>query len=443
MKAPAIHYAYAPDGAALAYQVFGEGPIDVLFVLQSLSSIELFWEHPQGARFFDRLGRFARVITFDRRGSGLSSRWGAPLSLEEQVDDVKAVLDTVGCERAHLFAMLEGGAMAMLFAGTAPDRVASLTMYASFARNTWAEDYPWAHTKEQRSAQGEMFIATWGKGFGLDVWAPSYASDAYMRDWIARLQSRAMAPDEWRRAYSTSFDLDVRPILGSIHVPTLVLHRTDDRAIDVRHSRYLAENLPNARYAEFPGRDNVIFLGDADAILGEVEEFLTGARQAPEPDRILATVLFTDICSSTERAAKLGDRRWREVLTAHHESVRLRVSQYGGREIKTIGDGVLATFDGPARGVRAARGIVDDSAAQGLEVRAGLHTGEVEVIGADVGGMAVHIGARVSSEAAAGEVLVSGTVKDLVVGSGLDFEPRGSRALKGVPGEWALWAVRG
>ena len=448
---PPIQYAYAPDGAALAYQVVGDGHgpsarggrcPDLLYLPQSISSIHLVWEDPRIARFFERLASFSRLILFDRRGSGNSSSWGAPLALEEQIDDVRAVMDAAGSESAAVFALIEGGPMAMLFAASMPERVNALALYSTFARNTWAPDYDWALHPEERAELLERIIADWGKGFMIENWAPSYANDAALRDWMGKLQQHAMAPDEWRRVFEVNGDMDLRPILPTIRVPTLVIHRTGDRAIDVRHSRYIADHVPGARLLELEGQDNLMFLGDTEAILGEIEEFITGTRPTPEPDRVLATVLFTDICSSTEHAAQLGDSAWRALLTSHHSSILARVTQYGGREIKNMGDGVLATFDGPARAIRAARGIVEDAAAAGIEVRAGLHTGEVEVMGADVGGLAVHIGARVLGEAAAGEVLVSGTVKDLVVGSGLAFEPRGSKALRGIPGEWALWAVR-
>ena len=441
--APRTQYAYTADGAALAYQVLGDGPIDVLYVPQSISAIDIIWEEPRVARFFERLASFSRLILFDRRGSGSSSHWGAPLPLEDQIDDVKTVMDAAGAQRPHVFALLEGGAMAMLFAATMPERVASLTLYATFARNVKEDGYDWTLTPEERLELLETAVEDWGRGDMIRVWASFHGEDPSLRAWLGRLQRRSMAPDEWRRVFHINGALDLRPILPTVRVPTLVLHRTDDTAIDVRHSRYIAEHVPGARLVEFPGSDNLMFVGDSDAILAEIEEFLTGARPHREPDRVLATVLFTDICHSTELASELGDARWRALLTDHHASMRRRVTEYGGREVKTIGDGVLATFDGPARAIRAARGIVDDSAGEGLDVRAGLHTGEIEVIGADVGGLAVHIGARVVAQAQAREVLVSGTVKDLVVGSGLDFEPRGSHELRGVPGEWALWAVRG
>jgi class 3 adenylate cyclase len=441
---PEINYAVAADGARLAYQVIGDGPTDLLYVPQSISAGEVVWEYPMVSGFFERLASFARLITFDRRGSGLSSSRGAPLPLEEQIDDVRAVLDAAGSERAGVLALYEGGPMAMLLAATLPDRVSSLVLYACQPRLTKAEDYDWAPTAEERRAGLAEALDNWGKGSDMaDFFAPSHAGDPRLAAFLGALQRRSMAPDEWERVHDLNAAVDVRPVLPSIRVPTLVLHRTLDPAMDVRHSRYVAEHIPDAKLVELDGSDSLMFVGDSEAVLGEIEEFITGARAAVEPDRVLATVLFTDIVGSTQRAASMGDQRWREILVEHHRAVRSRVSAHGGREIKTIGDGVLATFDGPARGVRAARAIVEDAFVVGLEVRAGLHTGEIEVIGDDVGGMAVHIGARVSSEAGPGEVLVSGTVKDLVVGSGLEFAERGRRELKGVPGEWALWSVRG
>jgi class 3 adenylate cyclase len=438
---PQTRYAYAPDGAALAYQVLGSGRMDLLFVPQSLSAIELIWEEPRLARFFERLASFSRLILFDRRGSGASSRWGAPLALEEQVADVRAVLDAAGSERAGVFALLEGGPMAMLFAASMPDRVSALALYASFARTVRADDYDWPLDADEREAVLQDALEDWGQGFIVELWAPAHAYDPSLRAWMGRLQRRAMAPDEWRRMFRLNGEIDVRAVLPAIRVPTLVLHRTQDAAIDVRHSRYLGEHIPGAKLVELEGTDDLPFVGDVDSLLSEIEEFFTGVRPTPEPDRVLSTVLFTDICRSTERAAELGDSRWRDLLTLHHASVQARVAEHGGEAVKSMGDGVLATFDGPARAIRAARAIVEDAATQGLEVRAGLHTGEIEVFDGDVGGMAVHIGARVTAEAREREVLVSGTVKDLVVGSGLGFEPRGQRELRGVPGEWALWAV--
>jgi class 3 adenylate cyclase len=439
---PKTHYVTTRDGRSIAWSTVGEGPIDLLYVPQSISAMEHIWDHPRVARFFARLAAFSRLILFDRRGSGMSERLEEPASLEEQMDDVHAVLDAAGAERAAVAALYEGGSMAMLFAASAPERVSHLVLYATYARATWAPDYPWARTDEVRNAAMDVLRDNWGTGAGfIEGFAPSHADDHALMEWLGRMQRLAMDPNYGRKMGVLNGRTDVRHVLGSIRVPTLVMHRADDAGFDVRHSRYLAEHIPGARYVELEGRDSLPMFGDADSIVGEVEEFLTGARREEEPDRVLATVLFTDIVRSTERAAEMGDAGWRELLGRHDQIVRTRVERHRGRAIKSTGDGVLATFDGPARGIRAARGIVDDLAGIGVEIRAGLHTGECEVIDADVGGLAVHIAARVMGEAQPREVLVSSTVRDLVVGSGLEFEERGERELRGIPDRWRLWAV--
>jgi len=438
--APRTRYARNGD-VHIAYQVIGDGPFDLLWIPQSFSQVEHLWESPAVARFFERLASFSRLIVFDRRESGMSDRTGRVPTLEEQMDDVIAVLDAVGAERVGVFSMLEGGPMAMVFAASHPERVQSLALYATFARTTAAEGYEFAPPAEERRIRLDLLNRFWGDGAMLNTFGPSAAGDRSLREWIGKLQRLSMGPTAATQLSGMNERTDVRPILGSIRVPTLVLHRTDDQAIDFRHSRYLAEHIPEARLVELPGRDNFIFLGDTESIVGEIEEFFTGHRQTVEPDRVLATVLFTDIVASTERAASLGDARWREVLADLDSASRRAVSSHQGRHIKTTGDGVLATFNGPARAIRGAQAMVEDARELGLELRAGLHTGEVEVIGNDVGGLAVHIGARVMDAAGPGEVLVSSTVRDLVVGSGLSFDDRGARELRGIPGEWRLWAV--
>ncbi len=426
----------------LAWTAFGDGPIDLLYVPQSISAMEHLYEHPVVRAFFERLGTFARLIIFDRRGSGMSERIPEPATLEDQVDDIHVVLDAAGSERAAILAIYEGGPMAMLFAATAPERVGALILYAAMARMTWAEDYPFARRAEVREAGLDAIQADWGVGSWLSAqWAPNYAGDRRLGAWMSRLQRLAMDPTYARKMLDATGRIDVRQVLPSIQAPTLVLHRRDDAGFDFRHSEYLADNIPNARLFALEGNDSLPFLGDSEAVLGEIEEFLTGARAERELDRVLATVLFTDICRSTERAAELGDARWRALLEQHDRAVRAQIARHRGRAIKSVGDGWLATFDGPARAIRAARGIAQDVRALGLEVRAGLHTGECEVMGDDVGGLAVHIAARVMAGAAPGEVRVSNTVKDLVVGSGLRFEDRDTHELRGVPGEWHLWAV--
>ena len=442
---PQTRYVTTRDGRSIAWCTVGDGPIDLLYVPQSISAMEHIWDHPQVARFFARMASFSRLILFDRRGSGMSERVEEPASLEEQRDDVHAVLDAAGSERAAVAALYEGGSMAMLFAATAPERVTHLVLYAGYARNTWAPDYDWARTPEVRDPAMDALRDNWGSGeFLIEQFAPNHADDRSLVDWLGRLQRLAMDPNFARRMADLNGRTDVRHVLPSIRVPTLVLHRGDDPGFDVRHSRYLAEHIAGAKYVELEGRDSLPMFGDAEAVAGEVEEFLTGTRrQDADGDRVLATVLFTDIVRSTERAAELGDSRWRELLSRHDEIVRRRVERHRGRAVKSTGDGILATFDGPARGIRAARGIVGDLAQIGVEVRAGLHTGECEVIEEDVGGLAVHIAARVMAQAQPREVLVSSTVRDLVVGSGLEFEERGEHELRGVPDRWRLWAVRG
>jgi class 3 adenylate cyclase len=441
--APRTQYARAPDGVSIAFQVVGEGERDIVFVPQTFSAIEGLWEHPTVARFFERLGGLGRVILYDRRGTGMSDRTGGTATLEEQIDDVRTVMDAAGAQRADLIAIMEGGPMAMLYAATAPERVRSLTLYAAFARSTRSHDYPAAWTAEERAEAMRMMVENWGEGGFAARFAPSHAEDTGLREWLGRLQRMSLGPGEAAAAMELNGRLDVRHVLGSIRVPTLLLHRKDDAGINVSHSRYLAEHIPGARLVELDGVDTLPFLGDSAAVIGEVDEFLTGDRRPPEQDRVLATVLFTDIVGSTVRAAALGDEVWRDLLEEHDRIVRTCLTRNRGREIKSVGDGFLALFDGPARAVRAARSIVTDVTALGLEVRAGLHTGEVELVGDDVAGLAVHIAARVMAEAPAGRVYASSTVHDLVVGSGLRFEERGRRELRGVPGEWGLWEVIG
>jgi class 3 adenylate cyclase len=439
--APETRYARSGD-IHIAYQTYGSGPIDILWVPTWIWEGEHVWEDPAVARMFRRIGAIGRLITFDRRGSGLSdSVQGAP-TLEEQMDDVVAVLDAVGAEQVAVFAQLEAGAMASLFAATHPERTRSLVLYEATPRMTKAPDYDWPLTKEEREQRIEAVGANWGSGgWGLTLSREKQPSER-LRAWAGRLERLAVSPGTAMAFLRMHSDIDVRPVLPSIQAPTLVLHRPEDQYIDIRHSLYLAEHIPGAKLVELSGSDTLLFSGDQDELMGVVEEFLTGARHAPDPERILATVMFSDIVGSTRRAAELGDRRWRELLESIEGTVGRELMRFRGRAVKTMGDGFLATFDGPARGIRCATAIRDVARTQfGLEVRTGLHTGEVEVMGNDLGGIAVHIGARVGDIARGGEVLVSNTVKDLVVGSGIQFEDRGEQELKGVPGEWRLWAV--
>ena len=433
---------YAKSGDLhIAYQVAGSGPTDLVYVPTWIGQIEVLMEEPTIAAFIERLTRFARVISFDRRGSGLSDPWVGPPTLEDQIDDVLAVMDAVGCERAAMMGVLEGGPLAMTFAASHPERTSALVLYSTFARTRWAPDYDWPPRDEERDERIEWLVGQWGQG-GVTVGiAPSRAGDPAFREWAGKMERYAASPGTIRKIMQFVGKTDVRHVLPTIRVPTLVMHRRDDGFLGVEHSRYIAQHIPGARYVELEGSDGLFSAGDSEAVLGEIEEFLTGARHEQEADRVLATVLFTDIVGSTGLAAEVGDSQWRSLLQRHDEVVRRELDRHRGRWVKSTGDGVLATFDGPARAVRAAGSISQAVRPLGLEVRGGLHTGEVEVIGDDVGGLAVHIGARVMSRAGPGEVLVSSTVKDLVVGSGISFEERGTHELKGVPGEWRLFAV--
>jgi class 3 adenylate cyclase len=437
--APQTRYARSGD-VHIAYQVIGDGPIDLVYVPTWISQVEHYWEEPVVERYFNRLARFCRLILFDRRGSGLSDPTiGAPM-LEEQMDDVVAVLDAAGSDRTALFAQFEGGAMAAMFAATHPERTRALALYEAMPRMSWAPDYEWALRPEERDIP--RMQATWGDGSRIIGLAPRSSANPRLRDWFAKLERLAASPGTASALLRMNAQVDVRAILPSINVPTLVVHRKDDKLVDIRHSRYLAEHIPGSRYVELAGDEALSFGADSIMLLDEIEEFLTGARRSADPDRILATVMFSDIVDSTRQAAEMGDRRWRDLLESMQGAVLRELARFRGRAVKTMGDGFLATFDGPARGIRCATAIRDATRTQfGLDVRSGLHTGEVEVIGDDVGGIAVHIGARIGDNAAAGEVLVSGTVKDLVAGSGIPFEDRGEHELRGVPGQWRLWAV--
>ena len=439
---PATRYAQSGE-ASIAYQVLGEGPLDLLFLPGWISQIEQLWELPALRRFFDRLSAVGRVIVFDRRGTGLSDRVVAPHSLDQEVLDALAVLDAAGSERAALFTYLLGGLVGALLAAEHPQRIGALIMYASVARTSWAPDYDWALTVEEREQLVERNVVAWGEpdNEAVAMLAPSMAEDHALAEWLARTQRLAASPGEARQLLASAADLDVRAALPLIHVPTLVMVRPAELGWDPRHSRYLAEHIPGARYVELEGVDSLPFIGDSDAILEEVEEFLTGARRA-EVTRALRTVLFTDIVESTARASEIGDGRWRDLLARHNEDVRKELGRFGGREVKTVGDGVLATFEGPpSSALRCALAISATARELGVEVRIGMHTGEVELIGEDVGGMAVHIASRVGALAAAGEVLVSGTVFGTVVGGPFSFEDRGLHDLKGVPGRWPLFSL--
>jgi class 3 adenylate cyclase len=437
--APDTRYARSGD-VNIAYQVVGHGPFDLVYVPGWISNIELMWEEPAHARLLRRLAAFSRLILFDKRGTGMSDP--VPVvrlpTLEQRMDDVRAVMDAAGSERAALFGSSEGGLMSVLFAATYPDRTRALVTHAIYAKRLWSPDYPWAPTPEARAAEIEATERTWGGEMDISVLAPS-ADEAFKRRAVAYLR-RSASPGAAVALLRMNSQIDVRAALPTISVPTLVLNRVADRDVKVEEARWIASQIPGARLVELPGDEHLIWAGDVDGLVDEVEDFLTGSRPAPMTDRVLATVLFTDIVGSTERASNLGDRRWRELLEQHHTMVRRELERFRGREVDTAGDGFLATFDGPARAVRCARAIQQAVRELGLEVRAGLHTGEVELADGGVAGIAVHTGARVAALADGGEVLVSSTVKDLVAGSGLEFADRGTHELKGV-GERQLYAV--
>jgi pimeloyl-ACP methyl ester carboxylesterase len=436
-------YAKAGD-VHIAYQVVGDGPIDLVVVPGWVTHLEVqYWEEPSIARFFERLASFARLILFDKRGTGLSDRVArnALPTLEQRMEDVHAVMDAAGSRKAALFGISEGGPMCALFAATYPERTSALLMSGCYAKWIRDDDYPWAPTRQDHEAAFDAYERNWGTPIGFKTVAPSAANDESARNWWARNLRLGASPADGIALYRMNIEIDIRPVLPTIAVPTLILHRAGDRLINVGNGRYLAEHIPGARYVELEGADHLPWFGDANTVLGEVQEFLTGVRPADEHERMLATVLFADIAGSTEQIAALGDAAWRNRLDTFHRSARQQLERFRGRLVDTAGDGVFATFDGPARAVRCGIALLRELKSAGIEVRSGVHTGEVEKMGEKVGGLAVHIGARVMSLAQPGEVLVSSTVKDIVAGSGLRFDERGTQVLKGVPGEWRLFSA--
>lgn len=452
---PITHYAKSDD-VNIAYQVLGDGASDLVYVPGFTSNIEVMWEDPGLAGFLRRLASFSRLIIFDKRGTGLSDP--VPMedlpTLEVRMDDLRAVMDAASSSKANLFGHSEGGNMCALFAATYPERTEGIILAGSYAKRIWSEDYPWAPTWEERQADIAETERTWADleavetidrhrshGTVAEYYAPSRADDEAFRLWVGRYLRLGASPKAAAALLTMNSLIDVTPILGAIRVPALLLYRDADPDVNIEEGRYIASKIPNAKFVELEGRDHYFWAGDSEPLLQEIEEFVTGHRGAVSHERVLATVLFTDIVRSTEMASALGDRAWREVLERHHSTVRAQLDTWRGREVNTAGDSFLATFDGPGRAIRCALAIVEKVRPLGVEVRCGLHTGEMEAVGDDVAGLAVHIGARIAGLAGPGEVLVSRTVKDLVAGARFEFSGRGSHALKGVPDRWDLYAA--
>ena len=432
---PKTQYAKSGD-VRIAYQVVGEGPFDLVFVPGFISNLDVAWEEPYRARVWTRLASFARLIMFDKRGAGLSDRTVGVPTLEERMDDVRAVMDAVGSQRAALFGISEGGAMSILFAATYPERTRALVLYGAYGHFR-----SWVLPPDKIEAALERMEKNWGTGESLGLFAPSVAADETFKLAWARFERLGASPSAVVALMRMNSEIDVRPILPSIRVPTFIIHRQGDVRVNVEAGRFMARHIPNAKYLELPGSDHLLWVGETERVLDEVEEFLTGSRSAIESDRVLATVLFTDIVNSTKRAEMIGDRAWHDVLDRHNALVRREISRHRGHEVRTMGDGFLATFDGPARSIRCALAINEGVEALGLQVRAGLHTGEVEMTDNDLSGIAVHIASRVATMAKPGQVLVSNTVRDLVAGSNIRFHDEGSHSLKGLTESVRLFAA--
>ncbi len=429
-------------GVDIAYHVVGDGPVDLVYVEGAFTHLEVAWELPQYRRWCESLAEFTRLIRFDKRGLGMSDRVPGATTLEERMDDIRAVMDAVGSERAAVMGESEGGPLSMLFAAAHPERTVGLVLQGAEVRERRDAEWPWGEgTDEEAEAYYASIPERWGRGNGFKLLVPSVGDVEWGRAWFGRLAQHAATPAAWEAFARMAFDIDVRHVASTINVPTLIVHAIEDQVCHVENARFLARTIRGARYVELEGGDHVPWF-EPDVVIAEIREFLTGKREASTVDRVLATVLFTDLVGSTERAAELGDRRWRDLVEQHHAAVRRELGRFDGREVDTAGDGFFATFDGPARAIRCAQAIIEAVRPLGLDVRAGLHTGEVEVADGKVAGIAVNIGARVAARADTGEVLVSSTVKDLVAGSGIEFDDRGAAALKGVPGEWRLFAVR-
>ena len=428
---------------SVAYQVVGNGPLDLVVVPGFVSHLEQAWEDTSFSRFLMQLASFSRLILFDKRGTGLSDRISGIPTLEERMDDVRAVMDAVGSKRAALFGVSEGGPMSVLFAATYPERASALVLYGSIARGRWAPDYPWMPKSDDARFEAwlEGWRKEWGGPYSIEFWAPSMAEDEVFRQWWAKYLRLSSSPSAVINVFRMNAAIDVRDILPTVRIPTLVLHRLGDRAIDIEQGRYLAEHIPGAEFVELSGDDHLWWVGDSEAIVNKIQTFLTGEQPPIEIDRVLATVLFTDIVDSTKQAAEMGDSRWKDLLDTHNAVMLKEIGRFRGRAVRSTGDGYLAVFDGPGRAIRCGAAVSRELRQLGIEIRTGVHTGEIDLMGEDVGGIAVNIAARVLAEAANNEVWVSRTVKDLVVGSGFEFTEKGTHSLKGVPGEWGLFSV--
>ncbi len=437
-----VQYARS-GGTDIAYDVIGDGPIDLVWVEGAYTHLEVSWELPAYRHFCERLAEFARLIRFDKRGMGMSDRVPGSIGLDERMDDIRAVLDAVGSESAALLGESEGGPLSMLYAAAHPERTLALVLQGAEVRELCDEEWPWGEaTEEEFEAWAGQVQGSWGQGLGITDLVPSVGGAEWARAWRGRMQTNSLTPSAWTAFARMALHIDVRHVAPAINVPTLILHAVGDRVCHVENGRFLARTIRDSRYVEYESEDHVPWF-NPDIVLGEIREFLTGRREAATPDRVLSTVLFTDLVDSTATAARVGDRTWRDALAQHRQDVRRQLDRFGGREVDTAGDGFFATFDGPAKAIRCARAIVESAGALDLRVRAGVHTGEVETFGDKVSGLAVHLGARVMGSAGSGEILVSGTVKDIVAGSGISFADRGVAELKGIPGDWRLFLVTG
>ena len=437
---PDIRYTKNGD-VHLAYSVFGAGAIDLVIVPGFVSHLEAGLENAAFAKYVERLTSFARIAAFDKRGTGLSDRGTGVDALEEYATDVGAVMDAAGFDRAAIFGVSEGGSIATLFTAMFPERISALIVYGGWPKVVRSDDFPIGVPREVLDAGVDYIADKWGTGVGLSAWAPSIGKDPEERKWWARFQRLAASPNDVRSIIKMYQEIDIRHVLPVIDAPTLILHRKDDRMVPATSGRWLADHIPGAKYVELEGADHFPWTGDQEELIGQIEEFLTGARHAPEPTRKLSTVLFTDIVGSTQTAATMGDTAWRDLLERHDSMIRRTLDRFSGREIKSTGDGFLAIFDGPTAAIRGAQAISGGASGLGCAVRAGIHTGEIELMGQDIGGLAVHIARRVGDLAGPGEIWVSATVPGLAVGSGIEFTDRGTHDLKGVPGEWPLYSV--